>query len=53
MPTEKKVLIFAVDDDLFKKLEDFRFDNRFNKMSEPIRRLIEESLKKHEKKTKK
>ncbi len=49
MPSEKKILNFAIDNALFKKLEDFRFDNRINTMSEAIRRLLEESLKKYEK----
>jgi metal-responsive CopG/Arc/MetJ family transcriptional regulator len=53
MPTEKKVLTFVVDDDLLKRLEDFRFENRLNTMSEAIRKLIEESLQRYEKKAKK
>ena len=44
---------FAIDKDLLKRLEDFRFDNRINTMSEAIRRLLEEALKKYEKKPKK
>lgn len=48
MTTDKKILNFAIDDDLLKRLEDFRFDNRINTMSEAIRRLLEEALKKYE-----
>jgi Arc/MetJ-type ribon-helix-helix transcriptional regulator len=53
MPTEKKVLTFAVEDEFLKRLEDYRFENRFNTMSEAIRKLIEESLQRYEKKPKK
>jgi hypothetical protein len=38
---------------LCRLLEDFRFDNRINTMSEAIRRLLEEALKKYEDKSKK
>ncbi len=50
MPTKKDILNFAVDSDLMKRLDDFRFDNRINTRSEAIRRLLNEALKKHEKK---
>ena len=36
---------------LEKRLEDFRFKNRFNSMSKAIRHLLEEGLKKYEKKS--
>ena len=52
MPTEKPKIIFVVDDDLLKRLDDFRFENRINSRSEAIRRLIKEALQKYEKKTK-
>jgi metal-responsive CopG/Arc/MetJ family transcriptional regulator len=52
MPTEKPKIIFVADDDLLERLDDFRFDNRINSRSEAIRRLINEALKKYEKKTK-
>lgn len=45
MPTEKPILNFAIDDDLLKRIDDFRFENRINSRSEAIRRLIEEGLK--------
>jgi len=48
MPTEKPILNFAIDKDLKKRLEDFRFENRINTMSEAIRRLLDEALKKYE-----
>ena len=52
MPTEKPKIIFVADDDLLERLDDFRFDNRINSRSEAIRRLINEALKKYEKKAK-
>ena len=53
MPTKKDILNFAVDSDLMKRLDDFRFDNRINTRSEAIRRLLDEALKNYEKKAKK
>jgi len=52
MPTEKPILNFAVDKELMKRLEDFRFENRINTMSKAIRHLLDEALKKYEKKEK-
>lgn len=46
MPTEKPILNFVVDEDLLKRIDDYRFENRINSRSEAIRRLIEEGLKK-------
>ncbi len=45
MPTEKPKIIFVMEEDLLKRIDDFRFDNRINSRSEAIRRLIEEGLK--------
>jgi metal-responsive CopG/Arc/MetJ family transcriptional regulator len=53
MPTQKNILNFATDDDLLKKIDDFRFDNRINTRSQAIRRLLEEALSKYEKQEKK
>ena len=53
MPTKKDILNFAVNADLMKRLDDFRFENRINTRSEAIRRLLDEALKKYEKKPKK
>jgi len=50
MPTEKKILNFAIDDDLMERLDDYRFENRINTRSEALRRLLDESLKRYEKK---
>ena len=52
MSTKQNILNFAVDSDLMKRLDDFRFDNRINSSSEPIRCLLDEALKKYEKKNK-
>ena len=52
MPTKKDILNFAVDADLMKRLDDFRFGNRINTRSEAIRRLLDEALRKYEKKAK-
>lgn len=50
MPTEKPKIIFVAEEDLLKRLDDFRFENRINSRSEAIRRLLEEGLQKYEKK---
>jgi metal-responsive CopG/Arc/MetJ family transcriptional regulator len=52
MPTEKPKIIFVADPELLERLDDFRFENRINTRSEAIRRLIDEALKKYEKKAK-
>lgn len=51
MPTKKDILNFAIDPELMERLDDFRFENRIDTKSEAIRRLIDEALKKYEKKT--
>jgi len=53
MPTEKPKIIFVAEDDLLERLDDYRYDNRIPTRSEAIRRLLDESLKKYEKKAKK
>ena len=53
MPTKKPKILLVVDDDLIKRIDDFRFDNRINSRSEAMRRLIKEALKKYEKNPKK
>ena len=50
MPTDKPKIIFVADNELLDRLDDFRFDNRINSRSEAIRRLIDEALRKYEKK---
>jgi len=53
MPTESPKIIFVASEDLIKRLDDYRFENRVNSRSEAIRLLLEEALKKYEKKPKK
>lgn len=48
MPTEKPIFTFAVDDELQRRIDDYRFDNRINTRSEAIRMLIEMGLKVYE-----
>jgi hypothetical protein len=50
MPSEKPKILLIVDDQLIERIDDFRFSNRINTRSEAIRRLIDEALKKYEKK---
>jgi metal-responsive CopG/Arc/MetJ family transcriptional regulator len=52
MPYKRNIFNFQADDELTKRLEDFRFENRINTRSEAIRRLLEEALKKYEKQPK-
>ena len=52
MPTEKPKVLIIMENNLLKRIDDFRFENRINTRSEAIRRLLEEALKKHEKKPK-
>ena len=49
MPTKKTILTFAADEELLKRIADFRFENRIETKSEAIRMLVEEGLKKWEK----
>ena len=53
MTTEKPKIIMVLDKELLEKVEDFRFENRISSRSKAIRLLIEEGLKKYEKKSKK
>jgi metal-responsive CopG/Arc/MetJ family transcriptional regulator len=52
MPSNKQQILFVLDEDLHKRIDDFRFSNRINSKSEAIRLLIDETLKKYEKKSK-
>jgi metal-responsive CopG/Arc/MetJ family transcriptional regulator len=53
MPTDKPKIIFVADKELVDRLNDFRFEQRIDSKSQAIRRLLDEALKKYEKKTKK
>ena len=52
MPTKKPKVLITFDEHLLNRVDDFRFENRINTRSEAIRRLIDEGLKKYEKKPK-
>lgn len=49
MPTKKPQVLLTVDEDLLKKVEDYRYTNRIPSRSEAMRRLLKEALKKYEK----
>jgi metal-responsive CopG/Arc/MetJ family transcriptional regulator len=51
MTTNKPRVLLTIGKDLLEKIEDFRFDNRISSRSKAIRRLLEEALKRYEKKT--
>jgi len=53
MATDKPKILLILDDDLLKRIEDYRFENRVNSRAEAIRRLLEESLSNYAKKPKK
>jgi metal-responsive CopG/Arc/MetJ family transcriptional regulator len=54
MATQKPQILLTIDDNLLRRIDDFRFNARVNSRSEAIRQLIEKGLKKQEKpKTKK
>lgn len=48
MPTEKPRYCITVDEDMLKKIDDFRFDNRFNSRSQATLELIKLGLLKLE-----
>ncbi len=50
MPTKLPIINFAVDQKLMNRIDDYRFGNRINTRSEAVRRLIDQGLKKWEKK---
>jgi nicotinic acid mononucleotide adenylyltransferase len=53
MPSRKPQILFVMGDDLFNRIDDFRFENRIMSRSEAVRILVEEGLKKYEKQEKK
>jgi metal-responsive CopG/Arc/MetJ family transcriptional regulator len=44
MPSKKPFLSFVIDEELLKKIDDFKFANRFESRAEAIRYLIEKGL---------
>jgi metal-responsive CopG/Arc/MetJ family transcriptional regulator len=53
MPTKRPQILLTLDDDLIKRIEDFRFNNRIASRSDAVRKLIEAGLKVKKPKTKK
>lgn len=51
MPTKKPQILLTLDDDLLERIEDYRYASRIPARSEAVRRLIDESLKRWEKKS--
>ena len=45
MPSNKPKILFVMEKELLKRIDDFRFDNRINSRSEAVRKLIEAGLK--------
>ena len=53
MATQRPQILLTLDDKLLKRIDDYRYENRIPARSEAVRRLIEEGLKKQEKKPRK
>lgn len=51
MATKKPILNFVVDPDLLRRIDDFRFQNRFDSRAAAVKWLIEWALNEHEKRT--
>lgn len=50
MGKNKRTLNFTVDDRLYDRIIDFRFENRIGTLSDTLRLLVDEGLKNSEKK---
>lgn len=46
MSTKKPVLNFVIDEELLKRIDDFRFKNRFESRAAAVKHLLEVALKK-------
>ena len=53
MTTDKPRFTITVDDELFKRLEDYRFENRCPNRSQAVVKLIRQSLDEYDKKKRK
>ena len=53
MPTDKPRFSITIDDELFKRLEDYRFENRCSNRSQAVVELIRQSLDEYDKKKRK
>ena len=49
MATDKPKILLILDDDLLKRIDDYRYENRIPARTEAIRRLIDKSLSLYEK----
>jgi metal-responsive CopG/Arc/MetJ family transcriptional regulator len=49
MPTEKPKLLIIATEDLLRRIDDYRFENRINSKAEAVRRLLEKALQDYEK----
>jgi hypothetical protein len=45
MPTDKPKILLVLDNELFKQIDDFRFDNRIKSQSEAVRIILKAGLK--------
>ena len=48
MATDKPKVLLILDDDLLKRIDDYRYDNRIPSRNEAIRRLIDNALTRYE-----
>jgi len=48
MPTDKPKLLIITTEDLLKRIDDYRFENRINSKAEAVRRLLEKALQEYE-----
>ena len=53
MASKNPKILMTLNRDLIDKVDDYRYENRIPSRSEAIRRLLNEALKKYEKKGKK
>ena len=53
MPTDKPRFTITVDEELFKRLEDYRFENRCSNRTQTVVELIRQSLDEYDKKKRK
>jgi len=52
MATDKPKVLLILEQDQLKRIDDFRYENRIPSRNEAIRQLIEEGLKRYNKKNK-
>ncbi len=51
MPSKKPKILLILDKEFIRRIDDYRFENRINTRSEAMRRLMEDSLARYEKKS--